>query len=192
MTHFTVKWRPEKATKKLATARAALETAEEVWYLGVCNNLKPLASEIALTSVRLVVLLDREVKFSARYEEISSLKIDDDKGSVAVTRSDGGSMTIKMVPKDDLRAIQHYVDYGLTQIIRPSSSSAAASAVAAKPKGVSLVKHRTSGPVETRDSVVNPVPPGDLANQLERIAALHSAGILSDAEFTAAKARLLG
>jgi hypothetical protein len=35
-------------------------------------------------------------------------------------------------------------------------------------------------------------PPGTLANQLESLARLHDEGVLSDDEFAAAKARLLG
>lgn len=35
-------------------------------------------------------------------------------------------------------------------------------------------------------------PGGDLMSQLQQLAGMHQAGILSDAEFTAAKAKLLG
>jgi len=41
-----------------------------------------------------------------------------------------------------------------------------------------------------------PAPPaapgGDLMGQLQQLAAMHQAGVLSDAEFSAAKAKLLG
>ena len=125
MTHFTVKWKPEKAQKKLEAAQAALLPGEAVWFLGFCNNLRPLASEIALTSLRVVALQEREVKFEARYSEIESLVTDANKGTVEVTRRDGDSMLFKMVPKDDLGAVSHYYDYG-RQAAPPADLVAAA------------------------------------------------------------------
>lgn len=112
MTHFTIKWNAKKAQKKLATAETALLPNEDIWFLGFCNNLKPFASEVALTSLRLVALQDREVKFEARYPDIASLTTDDKKETVKVTRRDGNSLVIKMVPKEDHGAILHYANYG--------------------------------------------------------------------------------
>lgn len=128
MTHFTVKWKADKAAKKAAVAEAALLPGEDVWFLGVCNNMKPLANEIALTALRVVALQDREIKFAARYGDIESLTTDEKKGTVAVVRRDGNSMLFKMVPKDDLAAIAHYYQFGLTTPPLPQLMEVATSA----------------------------------------------------------------
>jgi hypothetical protein len=112
MTYFSVKWKPEKAAKKLAIAKASLLQGEDVWYLGVCNNLKPLVSEIAVTPLRVVGLLEREIKFEARYSEIQSLATSEQKGTIEIVRQDGRSMTFKQVPKEDVGAIEHYARHG--------------------------------------------------------------------------------
>jgi Short C-terminal domain len=114
MTHFTVKWKPEKASKKLARVQAALLPGEDVWFLGVCNNMKPFANEVALTALRVLALQDGEIKFEARYPDIVSFRRDEKQGTIDVVRRDGGSMVIKMVPKEDLGAIAHYCHYGLS------------------------------------------------------------------------------
>src|SRR5687768_7419918 len=97
-TTFTAKWKPEKAAKKLATARPALLPGEDVLFLGVCNNMKPLVSELALTALRVLALQDGNIKFEARYSEVGSFVPDHKKGTVEVVRLDGGCMTFKAVP----------------------------------------------------------------------------------------------
>lgn len=131
MTHFTVKWKPEKGAKKLATVQAALLPGEDVWFLGVCNNMRPLANEIALTALRVVALQDREIKFEARYGDVASLTTDEKKGTVEVVRHDGGSMVIKMVPKEDHGAITHFFQHGQGTPPPPSLLETAESAAAA-------------------------------------------------------------
>lgn len=132
MTQYTAKWKPEKGSKKLAAAQAALLPGEEVWFLGVCNNLKPFASEIALTELRLVALQDREIKFEARYSDIASLTADPKKGTVEVVRHDGHSMVFKMVPKEDHDAITQFVERGRVTPPPPSLLQSAESAAAAE------------------------------------------------------------
>lgn len=77
------------------------------------------------------------------------------------------------------------------------------SAVAARRRGEQLLSPGTDGssqqpPVETRDlrptsptAQPSPSAPTDITAQLERLARLHKAGALDDADFAAAKAKLL-
>lgn len=112
MTYFTVIWKPEKADKKLATARTGLFPGEEVWFFGYCNNFRPFASELAVTPLRVVLLQDETIKFSARYDEIVSLTPDEKRGTIEIVRKDGGSVVVKQVPTEDFGPILHYYGYG--------------------------------------------------------------------------------
>ena len=114
MTQFSHKWKTEKCQKKLQTAQRALLPGEHVWFLGVCNNMRPLASELALTNVRVLALSGAEVKFEARYGDIASLTPSDKKQTVEIVCRDGRSMLVKMVPKADHGAIVHCFQYGLS------------------------------------------------------------------------------
>lgn len=62
--------------------------------------------------------------------------------------------------------------------------SEAAAAAALRAAGATVTEPQTAGRGEDGDG-------DDLVGELERLAALHAAGALTDAEFTAAKARLL-
>jgi long-chain acyl-CoA synthetase len=55
-----------------------------------------------------------------------------------------------------------------------------------------LVEHPKPAPVEHRKPESNPISAGGLVDELERLVRLRDAGALSDTEFGAAKARLLG
>ncbi|WP_198295587.1 SHOCT domain-containing protein [Diaminobutyricimonas sp. LJ205] len=136
MTDFSVKWNPKKAAKKMAVVQTALFPGEDVWFLGFCNNLKPLASEIALTALRVVALQEREIKFEARYPDIASFVTNAKKGTVEVVRRDGGSIVIKMVPQDDLDVIEGF--FRLGQRTTPPSSLMATADTAAATNAASL------------------------------------------------------
>lgn len=105
MTQFSRKWNPEKCQKKLKNAKRALLPGEDVWFLGVCNNIRPGASELALTNIRVLALAKAVVKFEARYGDIASLTPSDKKETVEIVCRDGRSMLFKMVPKADHSAI---------------------------------------------------------------------------------------
>ncbi len=135
MTQFSAKWNPAKGEKKRAIAQRGLLPSEEVWFLGVCNNLSPLASEIALTPLRLLVMLNHEIKFEAAYSDISDLQSDPKKETVRVTTADARSMLIKMVPKADIPVIEHYVQFGQAnapdpQLVAEAEAASAATAEA--------------------------------------------------------------
>ncbi len=112
MTEYTTKWKPAKAEKKAATAREALLPGEDVWFLGVCNNLRPFISEVALTSLRLVGLQDRSINFELRYADIANVVFEPKKETVEVTSRAGVRMVLKMVPKADHDVMSRYVDEG--------------------------------------------------------------------------------
>lgn len=66
-----------------------------------------------------------------------------------------------------------------------AAKQAQAAEMAAMQSQLNAMQERTPAPA--------PAAPADgLMGQLQQLAALHQAGILSDAEFTAAKAKLLG
>lgn len=58
---------------------------EDIWFLGVRNNLRPFISEVALTSLRLVGLQDRSINFEVRYADIANVVFDPKKETVEVT-----------------------------------------------------------------------------------------------------------
>ncbi|MEU4361977.1 SHOCT domain-containing protein [Promicromonospora sp. NPDC023987] len=112
MTYFSVRWKPDKAARRLTVAKAALLPGEEVWYLGGCNNLTPLMNEIAVTPLRVVGLLEREIKYEARYSDMQSMTFNENKGTLDVVRDNGHSMTFKQIPTPDVGAIEHYARHG--------------------------------------------------------------------------------
>lgn len=129
MTQFSRKWNPEKCQKKLKIAKRALLPGEDVWFLGVCNNMRPLASELALTNVRVLALSKAEVKFEARYGDIASLTPSEKKETVEIVCRDGRSMLVKMVPKADHGAIVGCFQYGLSTPARHKQQTLRAPAV---------------------------------------------------------------
>ncbi|WP_417219586.1 SHOCT domain-containing protein [Arthrobacter sp.] len=130
MTQYTAKWKPEKAEKKKAAAKTALFVNEDIWFLGICNNFKPFASEFALTPLRLVALDGSEIKFQARYQDIASLTTNEKKETVEIVLLDGNITTLKMVPKQDHGAIGHYFNYGRSTRPAPDLLDTATAATA--------------------------------------------------------------
>lgn len=112
MTQYSSKWKPAKAEKKAAAAQVALHPGEEIWFLGQCNNMRPLLAEIAVTPLRVLGLQDREIKFECRHDDISNFAVDAAKGTVGVTRRGGEAFVFKMVPKEDLEAIALALERG--------------------------------------------------------------------------------
>ncbi|WP_240977174.1 SHOCT domain-containing protein [Knoellia koreensis] len=112
MTQFSEKWKPEKGEKRLETARKALLPGEDVWFLGACNNLRPMANEIAVTPLRVLALSGPDIKFQARHDEVASVCTNGKKETLEVTCNDGRSMLFKMVPRADHAALEHYISYG--------------------------------------------------------------------------------
>lgn len=112
MAWFTEKWTPEKGEKKLARIYPAFFIGEDVWFLGVGTHRRPSAGLIALTPLRLVVLDDVLIVFSANYTDITSLTTDPNTGAVTIVCHDGRSMTLSGVPAADLGAIEHYFRHG--------------------------------------------------------------------------------
>lgn len=112
MTYFSTTWKPALSERKLLMTQPALLDEETVWYLGACNNLRPLTGEIALTSLRFVALCDGKIRFQARYADITGLWTDVLKETVTVVRNDGETFVFKMVPRSDHGAILHYAEHG--------------------------------------------------------------------------------
>lgn len=135
MTQFSIKWKPTKAEKKLSSAQKALHQNEDVWFLGPCNNMRPMASQLALTPLRLVALEGSEIAFEARYSEIASLTTNAKWETVNVIRLDGRSMVIKQVPKGDHGAINGCFNLGLSTPPPPELLEAE-TAAAATPEAV--------------------------------------------------------
>lgn len=130
MTQFTVKWNASKAAKKLQTARAALLPEEDLWFLGYCNNVKPLADAIAVTPLRVVALMRGKVAFEAHHSDIESLTTHEKRGTVTVVRRNGESMVFKLVPKEDLGEIARYGQQGRSTPPPPDLLQTAADAEA--------------------------------------------------------------
>lgn len=133
MTVFSPKWKPERTEKKRVQASGALLPGEELWYLGPCNNMRPLMSEFALTSLRLIGLQGRDIAFDARYSEIATITPDRRKDTVQVARHDGTSIVFKMVGTADQAAIAHYVHWG--QNTTPPEHVLAAAEIAREAQG---------------------------------------------------------
>ncbi|GAA2241564.1 hypothetical protein GCM10010413_49970 [Promicromonospora sukumoe] len=112
MTYFSVRWKPDKAARRLSVATAALLPGEDVWYLGGCNNRTPLMNEIAVTPLRVVGLLEREIRYEARYWGIRSMTFNENKGTLDIVGNNGHSMTFKQIPAHDVGAIEHYARHG--------------------------------------------------------------------------------
>lgn len=142
--HFAAKWRPEKARKKLLAVQSQLFQGEDVWFLGECNNLRPMLSEIAITPLRVVGLIGTELKFEAAYGQITQFTADTAKNAVEVVCSDGRSVVFKNVPAEDMGAIRHYYEHGRShpapehlvrtanETVRARSAASARAADAAK------------------------------------------------------------
>lgn len=131
MTYFSVRWKPDKAARRLAVAKAALLPGEDVWYLGGCNNLAPLLNEIAVTPLRVVGLLEREIKYEARYSDMQSMTFNGNKGTIDVVRNNGRPMTFKQIPTPDVGAIEHYARHGQGTPAPPELSATLSAADAA-------------------------------------------------------------
>ncbi|PYY32777.1 SHOCT domain-containing protein [Curtobacterium sp. MCBD17_030] len=112
MTEYTSKWKPVKAEKKAATARTTLLPGEEMWFLGVCNNLRLFISDVALTSLRVVGLQDRAINFQMRYADIANVVFDAKKDTVEITSREGARTVLKMVPRADHEVMSRLLEAG--------------------------------------------------------------------------------
>lgn len=112
MAWFTVLWKPAKGEKKLASIQPTFLMGEDVWFLGVGNHRRPKADLIALTPLRVVVLDEALIVFTANYTDITTLTTDPNTGAVTIVCHDGRSMTLTGVPTPDLGAIEHYFRHG--------------------------------------------------------------------------------
>jgi hypothetical protein len=125
--------RPEKAQKKAATAQEGLLPGEVIWFFGACNNFKPMVESVVLTNLRLVAMSGSSIGFAAQYREVSSIEPDEIKQTVAVTTTNGDSVVLKSVPREDHAAIMHFFNYGrttpppeaLVAVLRDQSQAAA-------------------------------------------------------------------
>lgn len=124
--------------------QSQLFQGEDVWFLGECNNLRPMLSEIAITPLRVVGLIGTELKFEAAYGQITQFTADTAKNAVEVVCSDGRSVVFKNVPAEDMGAIRHYYEHGRShpapehlvrtanETVRARSAASARAADAAK------------------------------------------------------------
>lgn len=112
MTQFSSKWKPAKAEKKLAAAESAVFPGEEIWYLGACNNLRPLLSEIAVTSLRIIGLQDRSVNFQIMHADVRGFALDDKKELLEIDGADGNKTVFKMVPRADHEVLDRLIQGG--------------------------------------------------------------------------------
>lgn len=74
-----------------------------------------------------------------------------------------------------------------------TAASNAVNARAATQEPAAAPAHPLPVPLTAPEPILAPTPPGeDLLSKLERLAALHASGALTDAEFTAVKTSIIG
>lgn len=94
------KWTPDKARRRAQKAHGALVAGETIWFVGPCNNLRPVTDMLVITSARVLGLSGPTVSFEARHGTIRNVLPDALKQSVTVA-TDTASMTFKLVPRED-------------------------------------------------------------------------------------------
>lgn len=112
------KWTPDKARRRAQKAQGSLVAGETIWFVGPCNNLRPVTDALVITSARVLGLSGPTISFEARHGTIRTVVPDGAKQSITVA-TDTTSMTFKLVPREDHDRIGQWINYGAT--VTPSA-----------------------------------------------------------------------
>lgn len=110
--HVGHKLKQEKVTRYLARLVPSLRNGEEILFMGVCNNLRPMVDRLMVTNERLMVgsSVDHIIRWESRHASLLDVIFDAKKKTVTVHTTDGGRQVFKMVPAEDHEVIRRTLD----------------------------------------------------------------------------------
>lgn len=109
------KMKPDAAAAAAARFAGELHEGEQVLFVGTCSQFKPQADRLIVTTQRVLAgnakYLD-SLTYKMRYDRIRDAVPNEKKQTFTITDHDGGSVTFKMVAREDHATLVRHVEVG--------------------------------------------------------------------------------